>query len=106
MGRLSDSWRKEGCTFEERTLVQRPIFYRHVYWDDSTLAGVIVDYERADDFHYELEEGEWKAFCDRYLMGTDEVSAFKDFFIAHPALFAFEDALDNAGIEYTKVAFY
>jgi hypothetical protein len=106
MGRLSARWRKEGCSFEEQVLVQRPIFYRHVYRDDSSLAGVIVDYERADDFHYELERDGWDEFCERYLMGTDSAAAFKEFLVAHPALFAFEDALEDAGIEFTKIAFY
>lgn len=102
----SDDWHREGCTFENKIPIHKPVYYRHVYRKSGELAGVIVDFETADDCHFEMNAEGWKKFSDCYLSGPDEEQAVKDFFFANDGMFTFEHALVKAGIEYKKLAFY
>ena len=101
----SDNWHREECRFEELERVAGNIFWRHVY-SGERLVGVMVDYEYADDFHYELEVKEWKRFVDLYLGGKDDLNSFQNFITSENNLFLFEYALKDANIEYNKIAFY
>ncbi len=101
----SGAWHREGNRFEERILVKDPVYYRHVYTEDGILSGVIVDYELADDFHYELTGDAWKQFSARYFHGDDELQAFRAFLASNQEWSAFEKALDAAGIEFKKETF-
>ena len=101
----SDGWRREGHQFEKQIMVKEPVYYRHVYAGDGSLAGVIVDYELADDFHYELTSDAWKMFSERCLKGDDELQGFQFFLTSHPGLFAFEDMLKAENIDFKKLAF-
>lgn len=91
----SDGWHRGGCRFERQIPIEGPVYYRHVYGKDGTLSGVIVDFETADDFHYELTAEDWERFTGSYLEGADEEQAFRDFFKSHAGLFAFEHALQK-----------
>ena len=68
----SDDWLRAGYRFESRIKVFGQVYYRHVFDSEENVAGVIVDYEFGDDFHYDLLEKDWRSFCDRYLSGDDE----------------------------------
>ena len=73
--------------------------------------GVVVDYELADDFHYELLAADWKRFRDEHLGGAEESEAFRAFIEEHgldtfAGRFAFENALKEADIVFQKIAFY
>ena len=50
----SDDWRRQGYTIEKRILIFDAVYLRHAYDPNGNPAGVIIDYELADDFHYEL----------------------------------------------------
>lgn len=104
----SDKWLKDGYTGDNRIKVSDIVDYR--IWSDGmgVAIGVTVDYETADDFHYELLIADWHRFLSEVLCITDmsEVAtAFQDFLKGNMGLFAFEDALDNHGIKYKKIAF-
>lgn len=101
----STAWHREGDHFENRIMVKDPVYYRHVYREDGTLAGVIVDYELAYDFHYEMTAEAWKKFSARYFHGYDELQAFRNFLSLNREPSAFEKALNEAGIEFRKVSF-
>lgn len=102
----SDDWHREGCIFQKQLQLRSPIYYRHVYRKTGELAGVIVDYETADDCHFELTAEDWERFCDRYLHGTDEEQALREFMTDHDGWYAFEYALRSAGIEFKKIVYY
>jgi len=107
----SDDWHKAGYRIESRIPIFGPVYYRHAFDLKSEVAGVIVDYEFADDFHYELLAEDWKVFCKKYLAGRDDTEAFKGFIVEHGldtfnGKFAFENALSASGIKYKKMAFY
>ena len=107
----SDDWHRAGYTIEERIVISDPVMYRHAYDHEGVLVGVIVDYEFADDYHYELLTEDWIQFCEQYLDAGNETEAFKKFINAKnldtiEGKFAFEDALKKSGIKFKKVAFY
>ena len=108
----SDDWRRQGCVTEKRKKLSGPVYYRHTYDKNGVLVGVTVDFECADDYHYELLAKDWLAFCDQYLeKGKNEYLAFKSFLErgdlkSIKEQFAFEDALTKHHIEFKKIAFY
>ena len=107
----SDDWHRQGCVIENRIKVSGPVYYRHAYDKNGVLVGVIVDFEYADDYHYELLAKDWDAFCDRCLNGEDSIQAFKAFFgykdlESISGKFAFESALNMHQIKFQKIAFY
>ena len=107
----SDDWHKNGYTIEKRIPVFDAVYFRRACDGSGNPAGVIVDYELEDDFHYELPATAWQAFCGRYLHGADDVQAFAEFIKENgletfKGKYAFENALKEAGIEYQKAAFY
>lgn len=107
----SDDWHRAGYRIENRIVVSEPVYYRHAYNQEGDLVGVIVDFEYADDYHYELLADDWKKFCEVYLESCDETEAFKKFIIAKDletieGMFAFEHALNAADITFKKIAFY
>lgn len=93
----------------ERVSVSDIVDYRLWFDDQHTPIGVIVDFETADDFHYQLLMEDWKRFLDDVLGITDTVkatSAFCNYFKTNTGLFDFEEALVSHGIQYIKRAFY
>ena len=102
----SDDWHNEGYRFEEKILIEAPVYFRHVYDTDGMLAGILVDYETADDVHYELTAENWKKFCNCYLDGKDDEGAFRDFISVNPGPFTLEYALNKEKIVYKKLAYY
>ena len=107
---------KKGDMSEEKRVGKKidvcgPVCIRRCFDSDGEPAGVIVDYEFADDFHYTLNENAWQSFCDEYLNGNNSPYAFRDFLSEHSldtveGEFAFEDALKASNIEFKKIAFY
>ena len=102
----SDEWQKKGYRFETRIPVSNSIYYKHVYDENDTIVGVIIDFEYADDFHYELMANDWQKFCIKYLEAGDERLAFQQFIEKSNMTFALENALEQANIPFKKIAFY
>lgn len=70
-----------------------------------------IDFECADDFHYELLANDWQRFCDSFLEQGDEKQMFKQFLEkkdlnTHDGLFAFERVLKQENIAFRKIAFF
>ena len=105
----SDKWLKQGYNSGNRVKVSDVVEYR-IWSDNAGIAvGVTVDFETADDFHYELLMTDWNRFLAEVLFVTDTIAptvAFRDYLANNEGLFAFEDALKFHGIEFKKVAFY
>jgi len=105
----SDNWLTQGYNSGNRIKVSDTVDYR--VWSNNAGAavGVTVDFEIADDFHYELLIADWHKFLKEVLSVTDITAstvAFRDFLANNEGLFAFEDELKLHGIEFKKIAFY
>lgn len=105
----SDNWLKQGYKSGNRIKVSDTVDYR--VWSNNAGAavGVTVDFEIADDFHYELLIADWHKFLKEVLSVTDITAstvAFRDFLANYEGLFAFEDELKLHGIEFKKIAFF
>ena len=87
------------------------MFYQHVWTKEGSLAGVIVDYELEDDFHYELTGENWLRFSNTVLNDSlPETKAFSLLIEKYgldttEGLFAFENTLDELEIQYRKIAY-
>lgn len=105
----SDNWLKQGYTSGSRIKISDIVDYR-IWSDNKGIAvGVTVDFEAADDFHYELLTEDWNRFLSEVLCITDissATTAFQGFLKSNTNLFAFEEALGNHSIKYKKVAFF
>ena len=109
----SDDWHRAGYRIEKPIPILAPVYYRHAFDLKGNIVGVIVDYEFADDFHYELLAEDWEKFRRNYLsdLDEDETSAFRIFISRHnlnsfEGKFAFENALKSSDVKYKKIAFY
>ena len=105
----SDNWLKQGYTSGNRIKVSDTVDYQ--VWSDNAGAavGVTVDFETADDFHYELLIADWHRFLFEVLCIADmsaAITVFQGFLKGNTNLFAFEESLNEHGIKYKKIAFY
>lgn len=70
----------------------------YVIWTDTTnsIIGVSVNFEEADDYHYDIEIVEWMKFLEKVLQDTDMKETpklFRNFMEENKEMFAFQDAL-------------
>ncbi|MGI6361837.1 MAG: hypothetical protein ACOX05_06080 [Bacillota bacterium] len=105
----SDNWIRQGYSCGQRFQVSDIVDYR--IWSNKTgaIIGVTVDFETANDFHYDLLATDWNRFLSEVLCIDDMLTvtkAFQSFFRTKTNLFAFEEALNEHGINYKKTAFY
>lgn len=71
--------------------------------------GVCVNFELADDVHYELKIEEWNKFLNCVLMideSDDFIKPFQKFLTIRLPQAAFADVLNKNNIEYKKISFY
>ena len=104
----SDEWIELGHTSSEQIAVSDIAFYR--VWTDNAGAeiGATVDFEAANDFHYELPITEWQRFKENILRvsRSEEVTdAFRAYLVRNKGLFDFERDLRIFGIGYQKIFF-
>jgi hypothetical protein len=105
----SDKWLKLGYKHGDRIIVSSVADYE--IWTDSenSIVGVTVNFEVADDYHYELLINEWMKFLDKVLKTINLESTqklFEKFLYENNNMFDFEDTLKMHGIMYEKIAFY
>jgi len=105
----SDTWLAQGYSSREPIRVSDFVFYRT--WHDvaGNEIGVTVDFETANDFHYEIPVGEWQSFLTEVLRleeSDDVTDALRGYFLLNEGLFDFERNLKIHGIGYQKIAFY
>lgn len=105
----SDEWLKQGFNSSLRMKVSDEVDYR--IWSNNvgTAVGVTIDFETADDFHYELLMPDWNRFLAEMLYDTNPANTTKVFgkyLYNCKWLFSFEEDLNSNSIKYKKVAFY
>lgn len=104
----SDEWINQGIASGEKIRVSDCVFFS--VWRDpaGVEIGVTVDFEVANDFHYEMPISEWRRVLTNILgvSEPDEVTAkFGDYFEKHKGIFDFESSLRIYGIVFQKIAF-
>jgi hypothetical protein len=92
----SDEWLKEGFSSGKQIRVSDFVYYR--IWHDKAGAtiGATVDFETANDFHYEMPGSEWKRFLNTVLRvkeSEDVTAAFREYFKQKAGMFDFESDL-------------
>lgn len=80
------------------------------YWLDENeqLVGVCINFELADDIHYELKAENWLRFLDEVLRVNshdDIIAPLSDFLNASIPQVDLGTALDTKHIEYKKITF-
>jgi hypothetical protein len=105
----SDKWLKLGYKHGERIIVSSVADYE--IWTDSenSIVGVTVNFEVADDYHYELLIIEWMKFLEKVLKTINLENTqklFEKFLYENNNMFDFEATLKMHGIMYEKIAFY
>lgn len=105
----SDGWLNLGYSSSDPIQVSDFVFYR--IWHDQAgdEIGATVDFETANDFHYELPASEWQRFLRdvlRVAEPDDVTDALRGYFLLNEGLFDFEGDLRMHGIVFQKIAFY
>lgn len=105
----SDNWLKQGYTNGNRIKVSDTVNYQ--VWSDNNGAavGVTVNFETADDFHYDLLIADWNRILVEVLCSPKAIApkdAFRDYLLNNKGLFDFEEALKTHDIKFEKIAFY
>lgn len=105
----SDDWLRLGFQHGERIKVTDMVDYQ--IWTDirNNIIGVTVNFEEADDYHYDLPIEEWMKFITKVLLNSDiekTLELFNKFLCEHIEIFAFQDALEDHQIKFDKIAFY
>lgn len=106
---LSDDWLRQGFKHGDRIEVTEIVDY--VIWTDNKndTIGVSVNFEEADDYHYDIEIEEWMKFLENVLNNAnlnETPKPFRNFLEDNTEMFAFQDVLDSNQIKYDKIAFW
>ena len=106
---LSDDWLRQGFQHGDRIEVTDIVDY--VIWTDNKndIIGISVNFEEADDYHYDIEIEEWMKFLAHGLNDTnlkESPKLFRNFLEENSDMFAFQDVLDSNHIKYDKIAFW
>jgi hypothetical protein len=105
----SDEWLKQGFTKGEKINVSSIVNYGIWLDNDGVPVGVTINFETADDFHYELLMQDWNKFLKEVLLDDNPINTervFREFINSNNWPFGFEEMLDAKSIEYKKIAFY
>ncbi|MCC7574556.1 hypothetical protein KO361_03105 [Candidatus Woesearchaeota archaeon] len=105
----SDDWLAQRYSSDKKIQVSELVFYRIWHDNAGTEIGATVDFELANDFHYELLISEWRRVLTNILGVSEpgEVTAkFSDYFEKHKGVFDFESSLIIHGIVFQKIAYY
>ncbi|WP_270816319.1 hypothetical protein [Hungatella effluvii] len=106
---LSDEWLKNGYTHGNTIDIIHGLITYEIWTNNSKKPiGVSVNFEYADDVHYNLSYSNWIRFLEDYLNiehSEDHNRALYNFFSASDC-FGFEDSLKECTIPYDKIAFW
>lgn len=104
----SDIWLNKGYKKGYETEITHKINY-HIWTNqDDEPIGVTIDFEYANDVHYELNYADWLLFLQKLLHITVP-SAFDEAlrkFFSKTEYLSFEKELTKNGIEFSKIAYY
>lgn len=106
----SDKWIMSNCTKQGSINITRDGLITYVLWIDNenNYVGAGLNFEYADDFHYEFLINDWERLMN-CLFGVSNYDSHDKLLRAYfkdNDFFAFENALAENNIEYEKIAFY
>ena len=106
----SDKWMNDPSIHKSSALyLTDNISLRYWQTENNQILGVCVDFDYADDFHYEFLKENWDFFLQNILHidpNTDYLPLLKTYFQKTAAHLDFMTAVDEHRIEHRKVAFY
>lgn len=106
---LSDEWLQNGYTHGDTIDIIDGLITYEIWTNNSkNPIGVSVNFEYADDVHYNLSYSDWIQFLKEYLNiehSEDHNRALYNFFSVSDC-FGFEDSLKECTIPYDKIAFW
>jgi len=106
---LSDTWIRAGFVKKENNIMVSTLIYLKLWVDYAgNPVGVAIDFEYADDIHYEFEYSDWHNYLQKQFGLTNQAEFRKslcDYFENHDWL-EFENSLKTFGIKYDKIVFW
>ena len=107
---LSDEWLGKNYQSSEKVQLSKIADYK--MWADAqgNKVGVTLNFEYADDVHYDMTIGNWNRFLQG--LGINETASEEETlerlrkYFSHRGFAGFEATAEKKGIEYTKMAFY
>jgi len=107
----SDDWLKNGYSHGERVwLGKNKVVNYYVWYDHMKMpVGVSVNFEYADDVHYDVTYSDWTLFLEKDLRDNsfEHTKALDDFFKnINYNCFTFEEFLNECNIKYSKATYY
>lgn len=105
---LSDEWLKNGYSHGETIDIIDGLITYEIWTDNSkALIGVSINFEYADDVHYNLSYSDWIRFLEDYLnIDSENHNISLHNFFSVSDCFNFEDSLQECNISYDKIAFW
>ncbi len=106
---FSDDWLKSGYMHGENIGIVNSLVHYKIWHDSNNSSiGVSVDYEYAEDVHFDILYNDWCKFLKEELGYTDSMDCqmlLRSYF-ADRDCFDFEEAMKRRNIAYSKIAFY
>ena len=103
----SDKWRKQGC-YKKLRVHKDDMFLYDWYSQEGAHVGVSVDYEIAEDVHYEIKRDDWIRLLGEVIHEEDVYRPSKKTidFLAQPEMhYEFGLIMNLNHIAYKKIAF-
>lgn len=104
----SDDWLRKGFRSGERRCVVETIVYYRIWTDENgARVGVTVDYEYAEDVHFELDFASWSAFLQATGLDADSEVPPQDLreVLFQDGYAVFQNTLIRLRLPYSKRAF-
>ncbi len=105
----SDEWSKQGFTKGKKANISSIVNYEIWLDNDGVPVGVTINFDMANDFHYELLIHDWNRFLEEVLQDSNSINTerfFREFINSNNFPLAFEEMLDEKAIKYKKIAFF
>ena len=105
----SDHWLQLNYKHGKSIWASDIVHYYYWYDDENKPVGISLNFEYADDFHYDIAMEEWGKAArllsiNEDLNNTEE--CLKTFFSGHSRMFDFEEFLQSNEIKFSKIALY
>ncbi|MHC1731996.1 MAG: hypothetical protein AB9888_08225 [Bacteroidales bacterium] len=104
----SDEWLKEGYSTGDRNIVSTDNSIDYQFWYDKNgqILGVAINFEYAEDSHFEFLYDEFLKLLALLGSGSDLTSSLGQFFLQKKYLYEFSDFLEDNGIQFNQIHFY
>lgn len=104
----SDEWLRLGYHKGNKNIIANDKHINYIFWydDNEQEVGVTLNFEYADDSHYELQYNEFLKLIDTLGGGSDYAKILSEFLKGGRPLYEFSDLMDSKNIKYREIHFY